>query len=295
MHPLTITWDVDPIFFSIGSIDIAYYGLMWVLAFTVGYWLFGKVVKREGLDPEMTSSAFITLIIATVIGARLGHVIFYDLRGYLAEPWEILNFRGGGMASHGAALGLLIGIWIFCRKWKVPYIWMLDRVGIVVAIGGAIIRIGNLINSEVYGTPTKLPWGFRFVNDLTWKKPLEDGGSASLPVHPTQIYEAFAYMLIFALMWHMYWRTKAYDRRGLMFGIFLILLFGARFLIESIKQVQSAFEIGWKLDMGQILSLPFIAAGMIILIIALRRPLQPYINMPKAKPAPKSKQKNKKK
>jgi len=278
MNLLTVTWDVDPILFSIGSIDIAWYGAMWALAFVLGLWIFSKIVKHEGLDPEMPGSAFVILILATIIGARLGHIIFYDIRSYLAEPWEILNFRGGGMASHGAAMGLLVGIWIFSRKWKTPYIWMLDRVGIVVAIGGACIRLGNLINSEVYGTGTDLPWGFIFVR-----------AGETAPMHPTQIYEALAYLIIFGILSYIYWRTKVSDRRGVMFGTLLILLFGVRFFIETIKQVQSPFEEGMVLNMGQILSIPFVLAGIVILAIALRRPPQPYTEIPKTKPQRKKK------
>lgn len=267
MQIAAITWDVDPIFFSIGSLDIAYYGLLWGAAFLMGGYLFTKMVKLEALDIKMVDSAFITMLVATIIGARLGHCLFYEPESYIAEPWKIITgMREGGLASHGAAIGLLIGIWIWCRKWKMPYVWMLDRIGIVVAIGGAFIRLGNLINSEIYGTATDLPWGFIFVRR-----------GETLAMHPTQIYEIIAYMITFAVLAHLYWRTKLSDRRGAMFGIFLIMLFGARFIIESIKQPQEVWEPAMALNMGQILSLPFIIAGVVILIIAMRRPAQPYL------------------
>ncbi|MFI3294463.1 MAG: prolipoprotein diacylglyceryl transferase [Rikenellaceae bacterium] len=276
MPILSVTWDFDPIFISIGGLEIAYYGLMWLLAFTLGYWIFGKIIKREGLNSEMTGSAFNYALLATIIGARLGHCIFYDFSEYFLDPmmdsfpWlKVLNFRGGGLASHGAAFGLLVGIWLYSRKWKTPYIWFLDRIGIVVAIGGACIRMGNLFNSEIYGTPTDLPWGFIFVRD-----------GQTMPMHPTQIYEAIGYMVIFAVLAHLYWRTKVADRRGVLFGLFLIMLFGLRFLVETIKNVQSPFEQGMTLNMGQWLSIPFVVAGVIILIIALKRKAQPYTNMP---------------
>lgn len=265
----SITWNVDPIFISLGGLEIAYYGLLWVAAFVLGGFIFDKVVRKEGIDPEITSSAFMYTIIATIVGARLGHCLFYDPVHYLSNPIEILYFRDGGMASHGAAIGLLIGIWLFTKKWKVPYIWMLDRIGLVVTTGGALIRIGNLINSEVYGTETALPWGFVFVR-----------AGETMPMHPTQIYEAIAYLVLFAILAHMYWRTNAPDKRGLMFGVFLIGLFGARFLLEYFKQVQVAFEQDMIINMGQILSIPFVVAGIIIVAIAVKNPPRHYTNMP---------------
>lgn len=270
MTPLSIVWDVNPIFISIGDFQIAYYGLTWALAFLLGIWIFGKMVKKEGMDPRIVDSAFIIMFLSTIIGARVGHCLFYEPSYYLSNPIEILNIRQGGLASHGAAIGLLIGIWIFSHKWKTPYVWMLDRIGIVVAIGGACIRMGNLLNSEIYGTETTMPWGFIFVR----------AGETS-PMHPTQIYEAIMYLITFAVLGHMYWRTNAPQKRGVMFGVFLIMLFGARFIIESIKQPQEAWEADMLLNMGQILSLPFIIAGVIILIYGLSKPARPYTNLPK--------------
>lgn len=262
----SIVWNVDPIFFSIGDFKVAYYGLTWALAFLMGIWLFGRMSRKENFDPRMVDSAFIIMFLSTLIGARLGHCFFYDPVYYIENFWQIFNIREGGLASHGAAVGLLVGIWIFTHKWRVPYVWMLDRIGIVVAIGGASIRIGNLLNSEIYGTETSLPWGFVFVR-----------AGEQTAMHPTQIYEALAYLVIFAVLAHMYWRTKISDRRGVMFGSFLIMLFGIRFLIESIKQVQVDFEQGMILNMGQWLSVPFIVAGVVILVWALRRAPQPYV------------------
>lgn len=266
---LTVIWDFDPIMFSIGSMPIAFYGLMWVLAFVAGIYFFGKIVKYEHLKPELTDSAFIYMFIATVVGARLGHCFFYDPEYFLSNPLQILNFRSGGLASHGAAIGMVFGILLWSRKWKVPSMWMFDRVGIVIAIGGALIRIGNLFNSEIYGTATDMPWGFVFVR-----------AGETMPMHPTQIYEALCYMLIFFILMHVYYRTKLSNRRGVMFGMFLIMLFGVRFLIESIKQVQEAWEADLVLNMGQLLSIPFIIAGVIILVRAFNAEPKPYLNMP---------------
>lgn len=272
MNPLVVTWDFDPIFLSIWGFDIAYYGVLWVLAFVLGSYIFRKIVKSEGLDTEMVDSAFMYMIIATIIGARLGHCLFYEPATYLANPLQILNLRQGGLASHGAAIGMVVGIILYARKWKIPSMWMFDRVGIVIAIGGALIRIGNLLNSEIYGTGTDLPWGFIFVR-----------AQETLPMHPTQIYEALAYTLIFFILMHIYWRTKLSDKRGFMFGVFLVLLFGVRFLIESIKQVQVDWEAALPLNMGQMLSIPFIVAGVWFILRSLNRPAQPYTNMPRPK------------
>lgn len=176
------------------------------------------------------------------------------------------------MASHGAAIGLLIGLWLFARKWKFPYIWILDRVAVMVPLSGALVRLGNLMNSEIYGDPTTLPWGFIFVQN-----------GETMPMHPTQLYEAGAYVLIFLLLAHLYWRTRlAQEKRGVLFGLFLILLFTVRFVIESIKLPQEVWEQNMWLNMGQILSLPFIVAGVVILWWGIRRPAEPYTNMPTA-------------
>lgn len=262
MKLAAIVWDFDPILFSIGDLKIAYYGVLWGLAFIIGGWIFTKIVRREGYDANMVDSAFIIMLISTIIGARVGHCLFYETEKYLTEPWKIITgIREGGLASHGAALGLLVGIWIWSRKWKMPYVWMLDRIGIVVAIGGACIRLGNLLNSEVYGTATDLPWGFVFV--------LRNETEA---MHPTQIYEMIAYLITFAVISHLYWRTKWSTKHvGGMFGVFLVMLFGSRFMIETIKQPQETFEQMMTLNMGQWLSLPFIVAGIAIIIYAFRK------------------------
>ena len=291
MTPLSIVWDANPVAFSFGSLEIAWYGVLWALALLAALWIFARMVKREALDPRMVDSGFLYAVLATIIGARLGHCIFYEPAEYFLDPFmsgfpwiKILDIRGGGLASHGAALGLLVGLWLFARKWKVPYIWILDRVAVMVPLSGALVRLGNLMNSEIYGDPTTMPWGFIF------KRVGE-----TVPMHPTQIYEAVAYLAIFFLLAHLYWRTKlAEEKRGVIFGIFLILLFLVRLLVESIKLPQEAWEQNMALNMGQILSIPFIIAGGVILLWALRRPAQPYTNMPLAKNAPKNTTKKRK-
>jgi prolipoprotein diacylglyceryl transferase len=223
-------------------------------------WIFSKIFKRENLSDKTLDSLFWYAVLATVIGARLGHCYFYEPAYYLSHPAEVLQIWNGGLASHGAAFGLLIGLYLFSRKNRLSYIWILDRIGIAITIGGALIRLGNLFNSEIYGAPTTLPWGFIFVNG---------NENQTLPCHPTQLYEALAYVIIFVILCVMYFKKDiARKCQGVMFGWFLILLFGARFLIEFIKNAQVEFEKSMILDMGQWLSVPFIILGIWILIKA---------------------------
>ena len=181
LQPLSVVWNFDPVLFSIGSLDIRYYGLMWALAILIVAKFFDNFVNREGLPAKVSESIFIYGTLATILGARLGHCLFYDTMEYLSKPWTIITgFRDGGMASHGAAIGLLIGLWLFSRRNKLPYIWSLDRIMIPVGIGGAIVRLGNLFNSEIFGQATTLPWGFEFVRSHKWVAEF-----APAAVHPT--------------------------------------------------------------------------------------------------------------
>ena len=262
---LAVIWDVNPTFFRIGSFEIRYYGLLWALAFLIGTVMFVKFVRREGLPDKVWDSIFWYGTISTIVGSRLGHCLFYDPVFYLTHPLEILDIRGGGMASHGAAVGLLIGLWLFSRKNRLPYLWSLDRIMIPVAIGGAGVRIGNLINSEIYGHVTDLPWGFVFVR-----------AGETLPKHPTQIYEALCYLALFGLLCWMYFRRDDGRRHpGLMFGTGLIGIFLPRILIEFIKNPQVNFEAGMALNMGQWLSIPFILLGVGMIFYGLRHKAVP--------------------
>lgn len=259
---LAVVWDIDPAIFRIGSIEVRYYGLAWAFALGISAYMFHNFIKREGYSEKMFDSIFWFGVISAVIGARLGHCLFYDFEYYSQHPLEILDLRQGGLASHGTAIGLLIGLWLFSKKNKMPYIWSLDRIGIAVALGGAAVRIGNLMNSEIYGTETDLPWGFIFVR-----------AGETVPMHPTQIYEALVYLAIFGILsWMYYKRDLAVRRPGVMFGFFLIALFGSRIVIEIIKNPQVAFEESMALDMGQILSIPFVIVGIVILWRAMRKP-----------------------
>lgn len=261
-------WDVHPTLFTIGPVEVRYYGLMWALGFIISAYIISNIMKREGYPEKTFDSFFWYALLSTVIGSRLGHCLFYAPGYYLTHPIEILYIHQGGMASHGAAVGLLVGLWLFSRKNKIPYIWSLDRIGILVAISGALVRIGNFMNSEIFGRPTSLPWGVEFVLSNEWNT-LYKG----LPCHPTQLYEALAYLIIFVVFLWLYYRKNLAQRRpGAMFGIFLIALFGIRFLIEFIKNPQEDFEVGMILNMGQLLSMPFIVAGCVLLYRAYRAP-----------------------
>ena len=160
-----VVWDVDPYIFHIGSRPIAWYGLFWAMVFIVGYYIMKSIYKKEKLNDNQLDMLWMYMLISTILGARLGHCLFYEPSYYLSNPVEILKIWEGGLASHGGAIGILIGLFIYARKIKKPYIWILDRIVVPVAIAGAFIRFGNLMNSEIYGEPTTLPWGFKFVRD----------------------------------------------------------------------------------------------------------------------------------
>jgi prolipoprotein diacylglyceryl transferase len=259
MHFLIITWDPNPEIFRIGSFAIRWYGLLFSSSFLFGYIIMSRMFKNEGLKSEVLDRLTIYMAIGTVVGARLGHCLFYEPSYYLKHPLEILMVWHGGLASHGAAIGILLALWAFVAKEKKGYAWVLDRIAVVVALSGFLIRMGNLMNSEIYGTETTLPWGFVFLRN-----------HEVAPKHPTQIYEALAYLLIFFLLYRMYWRKKGDVYQGLLISIFLILVFTARFFIEFVKEPQVQFETKMFLNMGQWLSIPFVLAGLTGLYFSLK-------------------------
>ena len=294
---LTIYWDFDPVFFRIGeNFDIRYYGLMWALAIGLAAWMFDRFVKREGLPEKVSESIFYFGTLATIIGSRVGHCIFYEPDKYLAEPLRILtDIRDGGMASHGAAIGLLIGLWLFSRRNKLPYLWSLDRIMIAVAIGGAFVRLGNLFNSEIIGAPTDMPWGFVFARLYPVGTPVAE----MIARHPAQIYEALCYVITFLILIYLYYkRDMARRRPGLMFGVGLIGIFLTRLLIEFVKENQEAFEQSMTLNMGQWLSVPFIIAAFVLIWSVMRKPAietKTEPSAPKVAASPKTKKTKKKK
>lgn len=256
----SVIWNVDPIAFSIFGLEIRYYGLFWAAAFIVGLYYFTNFVRREKLPDKLVDSLFWYATILGILGARLGHCLFYEPEVYLAEPLRILNIREGGMASHGAAIGFLLGLSLFAWRNKMPFWWAADRIMIPVAIGGAGVRLGNLMNSEIYGAVTDLPWGFVFVRN-----------GETLPMHPTQIYEALFYVAVFVVLLLLYYKKDAGRKHpALMFGVGLIGIFLSRFFLEFIKNDQVAFEADMTLNMGQLLSIPFIIAGIALVVVGLR-------------------------
>lgn len=357
-----IIWNVRPQILDFGTFEIRYYSLLFVIAFILGYTVLGRIFRKEGLPVEILDKLTIYVVISTIIGARLGHCLFYEFSYYIKHPLEmILPWQGKigedfrftgfqGLASHGGAIGILIGIYLFRRKSKKPYMWTLDRLAIVVALAGCFIRTGNLMNSEIYGEPTNSKYGFVYARDFTdllyriekdrikhikYYKIKEDTGNVygltpvnidiefstrvknkeyvtnfgeyefkdglerifsrrnivhpnvdeleykiekrgrkyhltaglyCLPRHPTQIYEAVSYLLIFLLLLLIYYRKGAKLKEGYIFGMFMAVLFFVRFMIEFIKENQEDFESYLPVNMGQILSIPFIIIGIIFII-----------------------------
>jgi len=256
-----INWDVGPEIFHIGPLSIRWYGLLFALAFVFGYIILTRIFVKENKPKTDVEQLSVYVIFGTVIGARLGHCLFYNPSYYLSNPIEIIKVWEGGLASHGAAIGIIISLYLYSRKKKdQSLLWLLDRLVIVVALGGSLIRLGNLFNSEIYGIETQVPWAFIFPN----------GAQAGLvPRHPTQIYESLAYLVIFIILFVIYNKRKDILRKGFLFGMFLILVFTFRFLVEFVKAVQEPFEANLPLKMGQWLSIPFVLIGIYFLIRGL--------------------------
>jgi len=256
-----IHWNVSPEIFALGPIHVRWYGLFFAIGFLFGYSHGERMFKHENIDLKWLESLFIYLIVATIIGARLGHVLFYGWDYYSKHPIEILYVWQGGLASHGGILGIIIAMVIWSKNVsKRSILWVLDRVVVPSIFVGALIRFGNLMNSEIYGVQTALPWGFIF-----------ERNHETVAKHPTQIYEALSYLVTFGVMLYMYWKTKAKDYQGLIVGVFFVMVFSARFFIEFIKEEQEAFEKGMSLNMGQILSIPFILTGIFLIVRALKK------------------------
>ncbi len=249
---------------------IRWYGLMFAIGFWLGYNIVARMFKREGAPESWVGTLLLWVAAGTIIGSRLGHVFFYQWDYYSQHPIEILYIWEGGLASHGGAIGVILGVICFSifTTHRNP-LWTFDRLVIAIALVGGLIRLGNLFNSEIYGTATTLPWGFMFVRSREWHQLYE--GQA---VHPTQIYEALCYFALFALLMWMYWKKNAEERPGLILGVFFIGIFLPRFLIEYIKNDQVAREATMTLNIGQQLSIPFIVLGLLLVIYAMTRPRQ---------------------
>ena len=266
-----VTWTANPDLIH-SFITVRWYGLMFAIGFLIGYNVVARIFKHEGAPEKWLGTLLLWTMAGTIIGARLGHVFFYEWDLYSNNPIHILYIWEGGLASHGGAIGVSVGV--LCFSWitaKKNPIWTFDRLVIPVALVGGLIRLGNLMNHEIYGHATDLPWAFRFITNIhAWQNGAEPVFSA--PSHPTQLYEAGCYFVLFALLMWMYWRKNAETRPGLIFGVFLIGIFLPRLLIEFVKNNQVEWEADMMLNMGQILSIPFIIAGICLIIYSLSRP-----------------------
>lgn len=259
---IQIDWNPSPEIFKIGPIVIRYYSLMFIIAFMLGLYLMKKIFVNDKIPIEKLDSLFIYVVVATLVGARIGHFLFYDPMFLIEKPLEVIlpvrfspkfEFTGfAGLASHGAAIGIIAALYFYSKKiLHKPLLWILDRVGIIVALAGFFIRTGNLMNSEIIGKPTNTNFGFVF------KKLGED-----FPRHPTQIYEALGYLTIFFILWYLYWKTDKKQKLGYLFGLFFALLWSVRFVVEFFKEAQVDERAQWFLNTGQWLSIPLIFVGL---------------------------------
>lgn len=269
---LYITWDIEPEIIKIGEISIRYYSICWLSAFASGFLILKKVYQDENIKVEYLTSLVFYIFFGVLIGARLGHCLFYDFNYYISNPLEIIlpfsknafgnwTFTGyAGLASHGGVTGIIIAIFLYCRNKKMSVWDTLDKLALVGPLGGMFIRLGNFFNSEIIGKPTDSIFGIIFKN------------IDNIPRHPSQLYEAFSYLLIFILVYYLYTKKREKHNKGFIFGITITFVFIARFLIEFSKIVQSSFEENLFIDMGQILSIPFILLGITILFFNYNPP-----------------------
>lgn len=277
----SINWDVSAEIIE-GWSTPNLYGLLFISGIIIGYFVIKRMFRKEGVSEDLLDKLLMYMIVATIVGARLGHVLFYGPhfdkkdalgrvieRGYFSHPLDILKIYEGGLASHGAAIVILIVLYYFSKRIaKRPMLWVLDRVSAPIAIAGCFIRLGNLVNHEMVGFKTDLPWGFKFMKHdcpplCSWEV---------IPArHPAQLYEAICYAATFAILMFLYWKKDSWKRPGIIFGSFLILIFGARFLVEFFKEGQTDWDGDFIFNMGQWLSIPLIIAGIIIVYRAFKK------------------------
>jgi len=290
---LDIVWNVSPELIE-GWKTPNKYGLLFVSGLIIGYFVIQRMFKKEGVPEKELDKLLIYMVLATVIGARLGHVFFYDWADYKNDLWSIFKIWEGGLASHGAAIAILLSLWFYSIKVsKKPMLWILDRVSAPIVIASCFIRLGNLMNSEIVGKETTSRFGFKFVREyfpdtkqlteyLNIPNPNDAYAAivsdpkyadmlAAVPVkHPAQLYEAISYLALFILLFWMYWKTNAKEKSGLIFGIFMIGVWGMRFLIEYIKEGQTARDFEYAINTGQMLSIPLFLVGVFLVIRAVR-------------------------
>lgn len=261
-----ITWNPNIELFSIGSVHIRYYSLCWMIGLLLAYLIVQRLYKQQRIDSKLFEPLFLYCFFGILIGARLGHCLFYQPEYFLSHPLEMILpmrhtasgwiFTGyEGLASHGGTLGLIIALWLYVRKTKVNIVRVLDNIAIATPITACFIRLGNLMNSEIVGLPTDMPWGFVFVRN-----------GEDFARHPAQLYEALAYLVIFIIGWWLYKKYSAKVGTGFFFGFCLTTIFVFRFFVEFIKEDQVGFEQGMTLNMGQWLSIPFIILGIACMV-----------------------------
>lgn len=279
LDTLFINWHVNPEILAIGPLSLRWYSILFVSGFILGWFIFKKFFLREGIPVTLLDPLLYTLLIGTIVGARLGHCLFYQPDYYLGSWqgfWEIFMPWKGGLASHGGTIALIFAmIWFarhYGRKHNFDFLWILDHLAIAVCFAATFIRLGNLFNSEIYGDVTNLPWGFVF-----------ELRGETLPKHPTQLYEALSYFILGIVLTLLYKYKAEKMYRGTFIGVFFIVLFGMRFLIEFIKEPQVGFEQDMVLNMGQWLSIPFILLGALILVYAFIKK-QPVLAVQPEKP-----------
>lgn len=257
-------WNFDPILLEWGGFSVHWYGLLFATAFLSGYWMVRRICQAENQTQLDLDNLLYVIMGSTILGARLAHCLIYDPVFYLTHPLEILKIWQGGLASHGGAIGLLLGLWWYAKRYHIAFLWLTDRIAIPAAFGGMLVRCANFLNSEIVGNPTDGGWGVVFV------------AVDNVPRHPVQLYEAGAYLLIFAVLIILYRRYGKHLSNGLLTGIFLTSVFLARFVLEYFKTPQAAYETGFSISVGQWLSVPFIAIGMGLMLYALHRSITFY-------------------
>lgn len=270
---LAIHWDFNPEIIE-GWKTPNYYGLLFVTGLVLGYFVMRKMYKKAGMDDASLDKLVLYVVVATIVGARLGHVFFYDWDAYKNNLVDIFKIWEGGLASHGGAIALVIALMIYSRRViHKPFLWIFDRIAAPIAIAGAFIRLGNFANSEIVGKETDVAWGVKFMqNDCPAYLNSVPCDWAEIPTrHATQLYEAFGYLSIFVILMFLFWKKEAWKRPGILFGTFLILLFGFRIFIEYFKVGQTDYDNTLTFNTGQMLSVPFVLAGIGILIYALRK------------------------
>ncbi len=263
-----ITWDVSPEIIQIGPFSLRWYGLMFAAGFSFGFMMVRKMFLAEGAPEKWLDSLFMALVVGTILGARLGHILFYQPEYYFSHPSEILKIWEGGLASHGGVIGVVTALWWFSRYVsQKSFYWVADKVAAPIALVGAMIRFGNLMNSEIVGHPSEAPWAFLFVRAAR-------ESLASVPRHPVQLYELLSYLLIFLLLIWLYWKREAWKKSGYLTGLWFALIFGARFVWEYFKSDQGGIQsvVGNSLTTGQLLSIPCVLFGLWLVYRAHQNP-----------------------